>query len=502
VLRVLKPGGHLLAFGGPRTYHRMVCAIEDAGFEVRDCIMWIYGEGMPKSHDVAAAIDKHFGHPPRGRAVPVASHTSPDGKPLEGQVVPPYEPRTPKGKQWQGWGTALKPGYEPIVVARKPFAANIARNVLDHGTGALNIDGCRVAAADAQLTKKYASIAGTGSRSNAVHGQDDRPRSDGRIEPHPAGRWPANIVLSHSPGCRLVGVRPAQPYTINRFTDGAKPFGGGAGHPYESSRVTPLPVEEWECTDGCPVKALDDQSGHLRSNVAVRHRANGSQFGSAKPKALQPDMGYLDEGGASRFFNCFSPGPPVEEWECADGCPVAALDAQSGTSTSRAGKPRTGQAGPGWGSTHTGAEYDDEGGASRYFNCFAPEPFFYVAKATTPEREAGLDESFPTDALGRRNGHPTVKPLALMRHLVRLVAPPGGTVLDPFCGSGTTGIACVFEGFDFIGTELGPAYAAIAKARIAYAEDLARKGYAVLVPGPSGSEDHNGTEQLGLFDLT
>jgi len=131
----LKPGGHLLAFGSPRTYHRMLVAVEDAGFEVRDCIMWVYGEGMPKSHDVAAGIDKLAGYGPRGRAIPVASRSQPSGTRLFANRVGPYEARTEAGQRWAGWGTGLKPGYEPIVMARKPLVSSVAHNVLAHGTG-------------------------------------------------------------------------------------------------------------------------------------------------------------------------------------------------------------------------------------------------------------------------------------------------------------------------------------------------------------------------------
>jgi site-specific DNA-methyltransferase (adenine-specific) len=420
----LKPGGHLLAFGSPRTYHRMLVAVEDAGFEVRDCIMWVYGEGMPKSHDVAAAIDKLAGHGPRGRAIPVASHSQPDGTRLFANRVGPYEARTEAGQRWAGWGTALKPGYEPIVVARKPLTTSVARNVLAHGTGVLNIGACRVIASDAQLAEKYASVANAERRRNAVFGADCRERSEGRTTPHPAGRWPANLVLTHSPGCRQVGWQFASGYLLNRFTDGAKPFGGGDSHPYTSTQAPPQ------------VAAV---------------------------------------------------------YDCEPGCPVADLDRQSGASASRAGRPRQGTPGAGWGMSHTGAEYDDGGGASRFFHTFAWDPELdvvaYCAKATTDEREAGLDERFPADEAGRRNHHPTVKPLALMRHLARLVTPPGGTVLDPFCGSGTTGMACVFEGFGFVGVEREPAYAEIAEARIAHAEELVARGYAVLPEWRRGRPD-------------
>ncbi|MGC8628446.1 MAG: DNA methyltransferase, partial [Acidimicrobiales bacterium] len=355
-----------------------------------------------------------------------------DGKRLLANPVGPYEARTEAGRRWAGWGTGLKPAYEPIVVARKPLPDSVARNVLAYGTGALNIDGCRVASVDEELARKYASAADAGPRRNAVYGADTREHSEGRTEPHPAGRWPANLVLAHSPGCRQVGWRLAHGYTINRFTDGTKPFGGGAGHPYTSTQT---------------------------------------------------------------------PAQAVPVFECAPSCPVAELDRQSGMSTSRTGKARSGATGDGWGMSHTGTEYDDEGGASRFFNTFAWDVDLdlvnYYSKATTDEREAGLDDHFPSDEAGRRNHHPTVKPLALLRHLVRLVTPPGGTVLDPFCGSGTTGMACVFEGFSFVGTDNDASYVELARARIAHAELLVRRGYGVLVPPSPGAPN-----QLSLWEAS
>ena len=147
-LRIAKPGAYLVAFGGTRTYHRLTCAIEDAGWEIRDCLMWLYGSGFPKSHNVAASIDKRAGYPNRGRAIPTAStyqacDVDRENK-LTSNTVPAYEPQTDAAKQWDGWGTALAPGWEPIVLARKPFKGTVADNVLKWGTGALNIDGCRI----------------------------------------------------------------------------------------------------------------------------------------------------------------------------------------------------------------------------------------------------------------------------------------------------------------------------------------------------------------------
>ncbi|ASR84910.1 DNA methylase [Mycobacterium phage StevieRay] len=264
-LRVLKPGGHMLAFGGSRTWHRLACAVEDAGFEIRDSIAWLYGSGMPKSLDVSKAIDKAAG---AEREVVGVRDGGPDmrgnnyGRSSGERVVAEVTvPATDAAKQWQGWGSALKPAFEPIVVARKPLAGTVAANVLEHGTGALNIDACRIAATD-KLT------AGRRTRNAPIPGDDRTETGKGAMYapghqfyyvPNDAGRWPTNVVL--------------------------------------------------------------------------------------------------------------------------DDAQAAELDAQSGVSVSRKGKPRAGANGDGWGMTATGAEYDDEGGASRFFPVFR-----YEAKAPSEER--------------------------------------------------------------------------------------------------------------------
>ncbi len=145
VYRVLKPGAYLCAFGGSRTFHRIACAIEDAGFEIRDTIMWLYGSGFPKSHNVGLDIDKRFGCENRGHRIATANRYHPDGT-LEpnGENLPPYEGKTEEGKKWSGYGTCLKPAYEPIIIARKPIEKSVAENVLKYGCGAINIDECRV----------------------------------------------------------------------------------------------------------------------------------------------------------------------------------------------------------------------------------------------------------------------------------------------------------------------------------------------------------------------
>ena len=250
-LRVAKPGAHLLAFGGTRTFHRLACAIEDAGWEIRDTIMWVYGSGFPKSHDVSKAIDKAAGavreKVPATGGLHKNRNLNDDGWSKIGEVEPTMDsafPATDAARQWSGWGTALKPAWEPIIVARKPLCGTVAETVLRHGTGALNIDGCRAGA-----------------------------------------RWPANVA-------------------------------------------------------------------------------------------------------------------------------------------------------------HDGAMHEH----GRYFYC---------AKTSKADRNDGCE-----------NNHPTVKPTELMRYLVRLVTPPGGVVLDPFCGSGSTGRGAILEQAAFIGIELDAEYLEIARRRI------------------------------------
>ena len=406
-LRVLKPGGHLLVFAGTRTQHRMAVRIEDAGFEIRDMIAWVYGSGFPKSLDVSKAIDRidaseeqerrclrftawvrsqgvtpkqideatgtnmggHYTTAASQPAIMTRKHLEAcrhlfgdvpewverevDIRSIESQNMAEREvlgrskngiaggtgkhagqdaaygfagefnitaPATPEARQWQGWGTALKPALEPITVARKPLVGTVAENVLAHGTGALNIDGCRVAG----IVTTNPQRRGSGNISTNGHkGQDDT----GLDRVSDSGRWPANLI--HDGSDEVV-----------------------AGFP----------------------------------------DSNGQQGKTGKRK-----QGVL--------YNAVDEGEPGVE-------------------------PR-----------------GDTGSAAR---------FFYCAKASKRDR-------------GDENKHPTVKPTDLMRYLCRLVTPPGGTVLDPFMGSGSTGKAAALEGFHFIGMERDADYFTIAQARIDHA---------------------------------
>jgi site-specific DNA-methyltransferase (adenine-specific) len=425
-LRLLKPGGHLLAFGGTRTFHRLTCALEDAGFEIRDCLCWLYGQGFPKSLNVAVTIDKAEGHRPRGRTIPVASRHLPHSRyakeKLTANRIGQYRARTRSAEPWQGWGTALKPAWEPVIVARKPLAGTVAQNVLAHGTGALNIDGCRIAFrshADESHTKTKNRHGDFHSkaRRNLVYGTDERPRSDdGNYDA--SGRWPANVTLSHTADCRQAGQRRLRTnghHPTARGTSGL----GTAGHKGQDGlaerRSAHEPVGCWECSADCAVRLLEDHSG-------------------AVGNAWRRDYGerYAQEGRRYRD-DCFDGG----------------------------------------GYTH-GSAYADGSGASR---------FFYCTKASRAERDAGLHDlekplrwssgerspgTFQTEGIDRAacNHHPTVKPLGLMRWLVRLVTPPGGIVLDPFAGSGSTGIAAIMEGARFLGIEREAEYIPITRARI------------------------------------
>ncbi|AEL98113.1 DNA methylase [Mycobacterium phage Eureka] len=310
-LRVLKPGGHLLAFGGSRTWHRLASAIEDAGFEIRDSIAWLYGSGFPKSLDVSKAIDKAAG------AEREVLETIPDrwagkGSVFQRSLQAPADsvnitaPATEAARQWQGWGTSLKPSFEPVVVARKPLVGTVAANVLEHGTGALNIDACRVDSEPRRI-ENYASTGPQGCMSHGHGGGEGHAGRERTARIETAGRWPTNVVL--------------------------------------------------------------------------------------------------DEAAAG------------------------ALDA--------------------------GTLYGDSGGASRFFPVFK-----YQAKAPTKERPSYVNED------GNKVAHSTVKPLALMRWLVKLVTPPGGVVLDPFAGSGTTVEACLLEKFRCIAIENEPDYIPLIEQRL------------------------------------
>lgn len=383
-LRVLKPGGHLLSFGGTRTWHRVAVAIEDAGFEVRDSIAWMYGSGFPKSLDVSKAIDKAAGAEVKvGKAFKVAGEygqrdlRDPEAQGLSRDEMR-HEAQTPEAKQWEGWGTALKPAFEPIVVARKPLGGKtVAENVLTYGTGGLNIDGSRIATTDNLNGGAYAA---EGKERNDGWGMQRGQAGDYQ---QPSGRWPANVILDE--------------YTA---------------------------------------ELLDEQSGIRPGGTypAKRGQAVNTSFASGQETVGgQRSMG--DTGGASRFFYVAK----ASRRDRNEG-----LDNIEGKQIGAKGN----------GLARTCAVC----GASIMNPCDCPDRTFVN----------------PT----RQNFHPTVKPTDLMRYLIKLVTPPGGTVLDPFTGSGSTGKAAILEGFTFIGCELTEDYIPIIEGRLKHAEALAAEAEA------------------------
>jgi DNA modification methylase len=451
-LRVLKPGGHLLSFGGTRTWHRVAVAIEDAGFDVRDSIAWMYGSGFPKSLDVSKAIDKnngkeqedvyalgrhikqrreslflsrkevnswfgynagsqhweaqekHNARPPTqsdyvtlkeklglssdfdvliarieaerevigqkivngaegtagGYANGIASIAGYDI--YKKRKIDETAASTPEAQQWQGWGTALKPAFEPIVVARKPLAGKtVAANVLEHGTGALNIDGSRIGTTETWTGAKlknpspltgYEGGNGLNEQTSASHSQ---------------GRWPANVILDE--------------YSAGELDEQSGILKSGAH------------IKDW---------VIDDASTKTPSSFS------GGMSGKTRSYRSPANT-----GGASRFFYCAK---------------ASKRDRNEGLE---------------------GLE----------------------GKAATRWPQGGIQEGSSRGAISQ-NFHPTVKPTNLMRYLVKLVTPPGGTVLDPFTGSGSTGKAAILEGFDFIGIEMTEEYIPIIDARLKHAEQV------------------------------
>jgi len=365
----------------------MVCAIEDAGFEIRDSLIWMYGSGMPKSLNVSKALDKAAGA--EREIVGVNPNTRPNSAGMKSNALESKwsgtslsAPTTDLARQWDGWGTALKPAHEPICLARKPLIGTVVHNVEAHGTGALNINGCRI---DGIPSSKPQPAFNSPTRN--VYGFQTGEGRNGGMSQVTQGRWPSNISL----GCACDGDE----------------------HDVE-----------------CAVAMLDAQIGHRRSSgiyTPVDHGDNGNEtvtnFGG---RGVQASM-YSDSGGPSRFFYC--------------------------AKASRAER-------------NAGLEGMDERVASvgnlEAAGRDASNPLNYRGG------QRARVERGDTPSIPRANHHPTVKPIALMRYLVRLVTPPDGTVLDPFMGSGSTGCAVVMEGFNFIGIEQDAEYIAIAEQRIAH----------------------------------
>ena len=347
--QLLKPGGYLLAFSASRNYHRMAVAVEDAGFEIRDQIMWIYGSGFPKSLNIGMGVDKKQGN----ERVTVGERTR-NVKPFDddngwnSNNTTGNHIYTKGNTEWEGWGTALKPAHEPIVMARKPLEGTVVDNVLEHGVGGINIDECRVGK---EILEEQ--IAGRSNKIGTFERKD-------MITPKREGRYPANVIH-----------------------------------------------------DGSDV--VQDIFPNTKSSNVSRERKAGTEFGQSSGwnKHNNVDSGlmpaYGDEGSASRYFYC----PKTAKSERNQGL----------------------------------IEFDDK-------------------QYSHDGRKKSIENPYQRNKSISKNSHPTVKPVELMKYLCRLVTPKGGTVLDPFMGSGSTGMAAKDEGFDFIGIEREKEYFEISKQRI------------------------------------
>ena len=339
-MRVRKPGGHMAVFAGARTQDLMGLSIRLAGFEIRDTLGWVYGSGFPKSQNIARQLDKTLGEDvPIGKSFNTAgggdreSEFANNGR---SEAHKQWSPMSDAAKQWDGWGTALKPAIEPIILARKPLDGTVANNVLAHGVGGLNIDACRVEAGDLEELQKNWDRMQSANQGIASEGLGQIDLSDRK----PAGRFPANVLL-----------------------------------------------------DEHAAKEMDKQSGNVRGVIGMKKVSGGHNFniGEHTPQKFNKTSGQIkDSGGASRFF-------PV---------------------------------------------------------------FKYQAKA--PKRERPVIEHED----GTKIQHPTVKPVALMEWLVSLIVPPGGVVLDPFAGSGTTLQAALNKGFTPIGIEQDADYIKLIEKRL------------------------------------
>jgi site-specific DNA-methyltransferase (adenine-specific) len=394
-LRVLKPGGHLLAFGGTRMYHRLAAGVEDAGFEIRDTLMWLYGSGFPKSLDVSRTVDKKSGVEGEWVEHPSFANRNGNGKPgifnqtnNKTGTRHQYEP-TEAAKKWQGWGTALKPAVEPIVLARKPLIGTVAENVLTHGTGALNIDASRIEGVPPSvpqpqlrpnnLDNGHALGAGTGRSAQMSMA---------------TGRWPANILLDE-----------------------------------EAAAL------------------LDEQSGVSKSPAPYYQQTKSKGMNAPETRGDVESSHHGDTGGASRFFYVAK----ASRSERNKGLEGFAATRRAVKTFGSIKQPQCNVCGS--------RSVDWEKTQSRNPSC-GHNDFSYVEQ-TSEGKHPGNPE---------RNIHPTVKPVQLMRYLIRLVTPKGGTVLDPFLGSGTTAVAAIEEGVAWIGCEREPEYLDIIKARVAAAQ--------------------------------
>ena len=441
VYRVLKPGGHILSFGGTRTYHRMVVNIEDAGFEIRDQIMWIYGSGFPKSLNIGKAIDKLQGNerevigdnPNHRKTAGLLELGFQDGK--ESSTL------TKGSSEFEGWGTALKPANEPICLARKPLSEkSVAENVLKWRTGGINVDGCRVGSEGGTMKvdiNKDSNTLFEGGRHNS-----------GKVQELNEGRFPANIIFE----CICDEVIEGE--TIDKRQNMKLPktnsFTGLSEGATDLEKYTVsghIDTQVIHTNPDCPCYQLDKQSGVLSGQIGMKRIKGQNQIFNESGSEIETQQfktGKSDKGGASRFFFQASYNFLEEK------------------------------------------EKEEQKSELNRLNY----RFQYIPKVSKKERNMGLDgfedkkpDYIPTSSKDdegnmlrsdgnivkeviNKNTHPTLKPINLLTYLCRLITPPNGIILDPFMGSGSTGIAAQLEGFRFVGMELDEDYFKIAEARI------------------------------------
>lgn len=371
-LRICKPGAYILAFGGTRTYHRLACAIEDAGWEIRDCVSWLYGSGFPKSLNISKSIDKASGQYVRGELNQEASRLNRQESSCYSQGIGNvynFESSSDLAKQFDGYGTALKPAWEPILVCMKPCDGTFAQNAEKYGQAGINIDGCRIGT---ETTTTHSRGSNTsfakrpGERLVEEGGRTTPQNRDEFVGKEHPGRWPANLVLDEE----------------------------AAG-------------------------MLDDQSGTLKSGMpGIRRKKHADGvFPLVTCVNGEPEFGFGDSVGASRFFYCAK----ASSAERNRGCEELPLKEDSGAY----------------------GEFEGDGRGRQ------------------------------TEHKPSRNNHPTVKPIKLMEYLITLIAPPkDAIILDPFMGSGTTILACQNLGINCVGIEMSADYCEIAKARVMGNETL------------------------------
>ncbi len=492
VYRVLRPGGYLLSFGGTRTYHRMTVAIEDAGFIIHPQICWLFGGGFPKATNlskqfdwqafdnwvdtkrpktnakvrkriwnateediwgwkwckiaterygeivgkrefVGQVLEGYDGYKRKPNTEMKKNWGKNDASEYNGYGTPITSPSIPEAKQWDGWyygKQSLRPSMEPICMAQKPPEGRMTDNVSKHGTGGINVDDNRIGVSKNDSNHRRPSNIEQGSNSTYQELLSGRDTENLNLK----GRFPSNTLLTHSPGCVKVGEKRVKSSSMDGIRTGGIWATGGKetirkGHADKDGMET---VEDWQCVENCTCRLLDSQSGELKSGGTTTEGAKNNWGDKRKPQNYIPSS----TGGASRFFK-----------HC----------------------------------NYTKEDY---------------LPFYYSAKASKSERDKGLEGmqvKKREDLTGRkpgsaglegssgnnpytganyregiRNSHPTVKPLTLMKNLVKLITPPKGTVLDPFGGSGTTFVAALLEGFKFIGYETEEEYCLISYARLGH----------------------------------